>query len=87
MEKQMRLQLGLQLKKAREAKGLSQENVTRLLGIGERAVSAMEGGRDGGLPLLLLLMNLYQLEFADNIFKPKPDADAESPRVIERKKS
>jgi transcriptional regulator with XRE-family HTH domain len=83
---QNKIKLGAQLKAARKEKKLTQLNVAHLVGCQEAAVSKIEKGQDGGLPLLLLLMDLYEIKFSESIFVAKVDADADVPRIIERKK-
>lgn len=48
-------QLGRQLRRTRELIGLSQEQLARLAGVSQAAVSRLEGGRGLATPLLVVL--------------------------------
>ena len=83
-----RAALGAHLRRRRESKGdlWTQQFVAHLLGVPVMTVSKMERGADGGFAILLAMMDLYQVTWAAEPFDALPDGDADSPRIIERKK-
>jgi transcriptional regulator with XRE-family HTH domain len=80
----MRTALGAKIKAAREAKELSLSQVANIIGCTKNTISQLEHGREGGLPLLEKLMELYGIEWNDVIFKAKETVEARS--FVHRKK-
>jgi transcriptional regulator with XRE-family HTH domain len=80
----MRTALGAKIKAARAAKELSLSQVANIVGCTKTTISQLEYGREGGLPLLEKLMELYGIEWNDVIFQPKETVEARS--FVHRKK-